>query len=244
MNDLILGVQRACRLVRDTLDMIEKNIQPGMRTEDVDKLCTKHLIDNGGKSGCKNYLGYPKNICVSINEVACHGIPGPRVIQKTDLVNVDIVVEIDGFYGDAARTFAMPECSAEAQELSRITREARDAAIQIIKPGITTGDIGHAVETYVKEASKNKLSIVKGYCGHGIGRKMHEPPKIPNHGIPGTGAVIEAGMFFTVEPIVCMGNPEVYELGDGWTVVTKDGSWSAQWEHTLMVTEDGCVVCT
>jgi methionyl aminopeptidase len=239
---MIAGVKRASQLVADTLAMIQTRTVPGMRTQDLDKICTAYIVAQGGRSGCKGYKGYPKNICVSINEVACHGIPGPRVIQPSDLVNIDIVVELDGYYGDGAITIPMPECSSEARQLSEVTRKARDHAISLIRPGITTGDIGHAIESYVQQHSK--FSIVRGYCGHGIGTQMHQPPSVPNYGLPGSGMPITSGMCFTVEPIVAMGKPEVRELADGWTVVTCDGSWTAQWEHTIVVTDAGCEVCT
>lgn len=234
-------MQAAGRLAANTLDHIESRIAVGMTTLEIDQICAKYIEQHGGRSGCHGYKGYPGQVCVSPNEVVCHGIPDSRVICDGDIVNVDVVVELNGFYGDTARTFCIGDTKPEAARLVEITKEARDRGIAVVRAGITTGDIGHAIESFVKDAG---YKVIKAYCGHGIGRKMHQPPLIRNYGNPGEGVTLHAGMCITVEPIVSLGSDEVQELSDGWTVVTIDNSWAAQCEHTLYITHNGCEIMT
>ena len=243
MNQILkAGVQAACKIVSHSLDLVGKTIQAGMTTEYIDQICYEYITGQGGRSGCNGYKGYPKNVCISVNEVVCHGVPNNQIIQNGDIVNVDIVVEFNGYYGDAARMFCIGDVNPDALNLVEATRAARDHGIAVVRPGATLGDIGHAIESYITK--NTTYSIVKQFCGHGIGRKMHEPPQIMNYGMPGQGAKITEGMIFTVEPIVCIGKPSLIELEDGWTTITQDNSWAAQWEHTIYVTKNGCEILT
>ncbi len=235
------GMRGAGKLAASTLDYIEAKIQPGITTLMLERYCVEYIEKHGGRSGCHGYKGYPGYVCISPNEVVCHGIPGDRLINVGDIINVDVVVELDGFYGDTARMFCVGEVNPRAQELIEVTRKARDAGIAAVRAGATTGDIGHAIESYV---SKTSFKIIKEYCGHGIGRKMHMPPLVRNYGQPGEGIKLEEGMCITIEPIISAGAPQVKELDDGWTVVTHDRRRSAQFEHTIVVTDTGCEILT
>jgi methionyl aminopeptidase len=188
-----------------------------------------------------NYKGFPKSICTSVNHVVCHGIPGDRVLRNGDIVNVDVTVIKDGFHGDSSRMFLVGECSVQARRLTAIAFDAMWRGIRTVQPGARLGDLGHTIQRYVESQG---YSIVREYCGHGIGRVFHEEPQVLHYGEPGTGMALEAGMTFTVEPMVNAGRRHVKLLGDGWTVVTKDHSLSAQWEHTVLVTPEGFEVLT
>lgn len=232
----IAGVRRASRIAANTLEILESFVKPGITSEQIDQKCMQYIQSQGGRSGCKGYYGYPKNVCVSVNEVACHGIPShEEVIQEGDIVNVDIVVEYEGFYGDTARMYLVGKASDRTRALVNATIKARDAGITAVRAGATLGDIGNAIETY---ATKAGYGLVRAYCGHGIGRKMHEAPQVLNYGNRGEGAELQAGMCITIEPILTTGSGEVRTLTDG-TVVTCDSSWSAQCEHTVLVTDEG-----
>lgn len=234
-------MQAAGRLAADTLDHIESHTLVDMTTLEIDQICTAYIHQHGGRSGCHGYKGYPGNVCVSVNEVVCHGIPDGRIICDGDIVNVDVVVELNGYYGDTARTFCVGDVNPEARQLVEITKEARNRGIAAVRAGATTGDIGHAIEACVKAAG---YTVIKAYCGHGIGRSMHETPLVRNYGNPGEGIPLQAGKCITIEPIVTLGSDSVKELSDGWTVVTDDGCWTAQCEHTVYITHNGCEIMT
>jgi methionyl aminopeptidase len=188
-----------------------------------------------------NYRGFPKSICTSVNHVVCHGIPGDKVLKRGDAVNIDITVIKDGFHGDTSKMFFVGEPGVAAERLARISHECLCIGIDLVRPGVHLGDIGHAIQEH---AEANNCSIVREYCGHGIGREFHEDPQVLHYGTPGTGMQLRAGMTFTIEPMVNAGKPHTRLLRDGWTVVTKDHSLSAQWEHTILVTPDGHEVLT
>lgn len=229
------GVKYSCAIASRTLDLVEKNLHIGMTTDEIDEMCIEYIRSQNAES-CIGYKGYPKHTCVSVNEVICHGVPSQRKLEDGDLVNVDIVVKYDGFYGDTARTFCLGNVSERMKTLCAVTRNARDIGISVVKPGIMTGDIGFAIQSYVE---KSGFKLVKAFAGHGIGRQLHTDPAIKSYGQPRQGQKIHEGMIFTVEPILCGGDPAFTELSDNWTIVTQDNSWAAQWEHTLYVTHDG-----
>jgi methionyl aminopeptidase len=235
------GMRAAGKLAAAALDYVEAKIHPGATTLQLERYCMDYIERQGGKSGCHGYKGYPGYVCISPNEVVCHGIPGDRVLVEGDIVNIDIVVELDGFYGDTARMFCVGSVKKEARDLIEVTREARDAGIKMVRAGATTGDIGYAIQSYV---ANTPFEIIKEYCGHGIGKQMHMPPLVRNYGEPGQGIKLQEGMCITVEPIVAISTDQVKELDDGWTVVTADGSWAAQCEHTVYVTRDGYEILT
>ncbi len=232
----------AGRLAGEVLDMIGEHVTAGTTTEELDSLCHEYIV--GAQSAVPaplNYRGFPKSICTSVNHVVCHGIPGPRKLKSGDTVNIDVTVIKDGFHGDTSRMFFVGKPSVLAKRVSDIAHDAMQRAIEIVRPGVTLGDIGHTIQDYVE--SKN-CSIVEEYCGHGIGRIFHEDPQVLHYGTAGTGMPIEEGMTFTIEPMVNAGKRHVKLLPDGWTVVTKDHSLSAQWEHTILVTKNGFEVLT
>ena len=235
------GMQAAGRLAAHTLDYIESRIVVGMTTFEIDRLCNEYIQQHGGKSGCHGYKGYPGNVCVSPYEVVCHGIPDGRKVCDGDIIYVDVVVELNGYYGDTARTFCIGNVNPETKRLVEVTYEARDRGIAAVRAGATTGDIGHVIESFVNAAG---YKVIKAYCGHGIGHSMHEKPLIRNYGNPSEGAQLQAGKCITVEPIVTLGSDSVRELEDGWTVITNDNAWTAQCEHTLYITHDGCEIMT
>jgi len=232
----------AGRLAAEVLDMIGEHIRPGVSTEELDARCYDFIVNSQQAVPAPlNYRGFPKSICTSVNHVVCHGIPGPRKLKPGDLINIDVSVIKDGYHGDTSRMYFVGKPSVAAERLARVAHEGLVRGINAVRPGIRLGDIGHAIQSYVEGEN---CSIVREYCGHGIGREFHEDPQVLHYGTPGTGFALEAGMTFTVEPMINAGRPEVRLLPDGWTVVTKDHSLSAQWEHTVLVTKSGYEILT
>ncbi len=232
----------AGRLTADVLDMIGPSIRPGVTTGEIDRICHDYIVNvQKAIPAPLNYLGFPKSICTSVNHVVCHGIPGDRQLRNGDLVNVDVTVIKDGWHGDSSRIFHVGRPTVLGERLARIAHEALWRGIDEVRPGRRLGDIGHAIQQH---AECHGFSIVREYCGHGIGRQFHEDPQVLHYGEPGTGAELVEGMTFTIEPMVNAGKRHVRLLNDGWTVVTRDHSLSAQWEHTILVTAEGCEVLT
>ncbi|WP_446831567.1 type I methionyl aminopeptidase [Candidatus Foliamicus sp.] len=232
----------AGRLAAEVLDMIEAHVRPGISTDELDGICHRYITEQQQAIPAPlNYRGFPRSICTSLNQVVCHGIPGKRLLRDGDMLNIDITVIKDGFHGDTSRIFHVGRPRIKAQRLARITFEAMWAGIRQIGPGARLGDIGHAIQTV---AEAQGLSVVREYCGHGIGRVFHEPPNVLHYGQPATGMTLQEGMTITVEPMLNEGRPETRLLPDGWTVVTRDRKLSAQWEHTVLVTADGYEVLT
>jgi methionyl aminopeptidase len=224
------------------LDFITPYVQPGTTTDKLDRLCHEFALDNGATSAPLGYRGFPKSICTSVNHVVCHGIPSSeKVLKEGDVVNVDVTPILDGWHGDSSRMFCVGEPKIKARKLIETTYEAMMHGIAEIRPGATLGDVGHAIQAH---AESQRFSVVRDFCGHGIGRDFHTPPNVLHYGEPGQGISIEEGMFFTVEPMINAGRYEVKILADQWTAVTKDRSLSAQFEHTVGVTSDGCEVFT
>jgi len=234
-------------LASEVLDMLTPHVKAGVSTERLDQLAHDHIVNvQGGIPAPLNYAPpgytpYPKSICTSINHQVCHGIPNERPLKDGDIVNIDVTVIKDGWHGDTSRMFIVGEGSIQAKRLCQLTYEAMWKGISRVKPGITLGDIGHTIQTFTENQG---FSIVREFCGHGIGRKFHEEPQVLHYGRPGTLETLRAGMVFTIEPMVNAGRREIRELGDGWTIVTKDRSLSAQWEHTVLVTDSGYEVLT
>ncbi len=232
----------AGRLAADVLDMIGDYVKPGVTTEELDRICHEYITDvQGAVPAPLNYRGFPKSICTSVNHVVCHGIPGEKKLKSGDAVNIDITVIKDGFHGDTSRMFFVGKPSIQAQRLSEIAFESMWLGIRELAPGKHLGDVGAAVQRHVE---KHRFSIVREYCGHGIGQAFHEEPQVLHYGRSGTGLELREGMTMTIEPMVNAGKANVKLLPDGWTVVTKDHSLSAQWEHTVLVTRDGYEVLT
>ncbi|GAB6906764.1 methionine aminopeptidase [Desulfosarcina cetonica] len=234
--DQIEGIRKAGQLVIETLDLVESEIKPGIKTDAINTLVHEFTIQHGARPAPLNYRGFPKSVCVSINEVICHGIPGDRIIRDGDIVNVDVTSILDGYYADANKTFLVGSPSAEARKLVNVTRQCLAEGMAMVKPGHTVGDIGHAIQIY---AEAQGCSVVREFVGHGVGIDFHEAPQIPHYGAPGTGIRLIPGMTFTIEPMINLGRKELVILDDGWTAVTRDGSLSAQFEQTLVVTETG-----
>ena len=232
----------AGRLAAEVLEMIEPHVQPGITTEELDRICYDYIVNEQQAIPAPlNYHGFPKSICTSINHVVCHGIPAEKKLKKGDIVNIDITVIKDGYHGDTSKMFFVGEPSIKAKRLVEVARECLLVGINMVKPGIRLGDIGHAIQTH---AEAPHYSVVREYCGHGIGKEFHEEPQVLHYGRPGTGLELKPGMTFTIEPMVNAGKRNVSLLRDGWTVVTKDRNLSAQWEHTILVTEEGHEVLT
>jgi len=237
-----LQMREAGRLAAEVLDMIGPHVVPGVTTEELDRLCYEHIVNVQGTIPANlNYRGFPKTICSSVNHVVCHGIPNDRKLKSGDIINIDVTVIKDGFHGDTSRMYYVGKPPVAAQRLTEVCFEAMWRGIRTVKPGTRLGDIGHAIQEYVESLN---FSVVREYCGHGIGRIYHEDPQILHYGESGTGLELQRGMTFTVEPMVNAGKRHVRLLPDGWTVVTKDHSLSAQWEHTCLVTETGVDVLT
>lgn len=240
--DEIEKMRLAGRLAAEVLEMIGEHVQPGITTDELDRLCHAFIVERQRAIPAPlGYRGFPKSICTSVNHQVCHGIPGSKCLKKGDIVNIDITVIKDGFHGDTSKMFCLGEVSTQAQRLIRITQEAMLVGIRQIGPGVRLGDIGQAIQRYVES---HHFSVVREYCGHGIGREFHEEPQVLHYGSAGTGLSLQPGMCFTVEPMVNAGQRYVRLLPDGWTVVTKDRSLSAQWEHTVLVTESGHEILT
>ncbi len=235
------GMRRAGRLAAECLDMLVAEVKPGVSTERLDDLAREFTLDHGGLPACLFYRGYGKTVCTSLNHVVCHGIPGPRPLRDGDVLNVDVTVIVDGWHGDHSRMYGAGAVSPKAQRLVDVTYEALARGIAAVRPGATTGDIGHAIQRY---AEANRCGVVREFCGHGVGQVFHDAPNILHYGQPGQGEVLAPGMFFTIEPMINLGKPGVKVLADGWTAVTRDKSLSAQAEHSVGVTEDGCEVFT
>jgi methionyl aminopeptidase len=232
----------AGRLAAEVLDMIGDHVRPGVATDELNRICHDYIVGTlEAVPAPLNYRGFPKSICTSVNHVVCHGIPSDRVLKTGDIVNIDITVIKDGFHGDTSRMFFVGDASIMAERLSRVCFDGMWRGIRAIQPGARLGDVGHAVQSFVEE---QRFSIVREYCGHGIGRIFHEDPQVLHYGRRGTGVELVPGMTITVEPMVNAGKRDVKLLSDGWTVVTKDHSLSAQWEHTVLVTETGFEVLT
>jgi methionyl aminopeptidase len=229
-------------LAGEVLRMIRPHVVPGITTEELDRICYDYIVNEQQAIPAPlNYRGFPKSICTSVNHVVCHGIPSNKVLRKGDMVNIDITVIKDGFHGDTSKMFFVGEPSVAALRLARISHECMVKGISMVKPGVRLGDIGQAIQEH---AEANNCSIVREYCGHGIGREFHEDPQVLHYGRNGTGMMLETGMTFTIEPMVNAGKRHTKLLPDGWTVVTKDHSLSAQWEHTILVTGTGHEVLT
>ena len=223
------------------LDEVLKIIKPGIETNQIDKLCYEYLNDHGAYSAPLFYRGFPKSCCTSTNHIVCHGIPSDKVLKDGDIVNVDVTALKDGWHGDTSRTFEVGEVSIKAKKLVQTTYNAMMKAIKIIKEDIFLGDIGAVIQNHVEAEG---FSVVQDFCGHGIGQQFHEEPNVLHYGKKGTGEKIKAGMIFTVEPMINLGKYETKTLNDGWTAVTKDKSLSAQFEHTVGVTKEGCEIFT
>ncbi|HLT89778.1 MAG TPA: type I methionyl aminopeptidase [Woeseiaceae bacterium] len=232
----------AGRLAADVLDMIAPHVQPGITTGELDRICHEYIVNElDAIPAPLNYRGFPKSICTSVNHVVCHGIPGDKKLKSGDIVNIDVTVIKDGFHGDTSRMFAVGKVGIQAERLMRVAHEAMWRGIRALGPGRRLGDVGQAIQDYVEQ---HRFSVVREYCGHGIGRGFHEDPQVLHYGRAGTGMELVPGMTLTVEPMINAGKRHVRLLPDGWTVVTKDHSLSAQWEHTVLVTEDGFEVLT
>ncbi len=236
------GMRRAGKLAAEVLDMITPHVVPGAVTDDLDRLCHDFIKDRHATPAPLNYKGFPKATCISVNHVVCHGIPGDKALAEGDIANIDITVIVDGWHGDTSRMFLVGDkVPVKARRLVDVTYDAMMAGIDVIRPGKTLGDIGHAIQTVAETA---RFSVVQDFCGHGIGRTFHCPPSVLHFGQPGEGTVLEAGMFFTIEPMINAGHFATKVLPDGWTAVTRDRSLSAQFEHTIGVTEDGYEIFT
>ena len=231
----------AGKLAAKTLDMITEYIKPGISTEKIDTLCFEYIRDNGGYSAPLFYRGYTKSVCTSLNHVICHGIPSDRTLVEGDILNIDITAVVNDFYGDTSRMYVVPDISVKAKNLIDTTYESLINSIKILKPGIKLGDIGYEIQSYVE---KKGFSVVRDFCGHGISTSFHEPPNILHYGTKNTGMELKPGMTFTIEPMINAGKFNVKMLNDGWTAVTKDKSLSAQFEHTVGITENGYEIFT
>ncbi len=246
-QDEIERLRVAGRLAADVLDYIAPKIQPGISTGEVDRLCHEFMVDVQKVIPAPldyappGYKPYPKSICTSINHQVCHGVPGDRILRQGDIVNIDITVIKDGFHGDTSRMFEVGNVSIQAKRLCRITHECLWLGIRSVRPGGSLGDIGSAIQNH---AESSGYSVVREFCGHGIGRNFHEDPQVLHYGKRGTGLSLQPGMVFTIEPMINAGKAAIRELADGWTIVTKDHSLSAQWEHTVLVTTEGFEVLT
>jgi methionyl aminopeptidase len=235
------GMRRAGQLVAECLDMLVDAVQVGATTERLDRLVLEYAFDHGALPATMMYRGYRKATCTSINHVVCHGIPGDKPLKEGDIVNIDVTLILNGWHGDSSRMFALGEIPRRAERLIDVTYEGMMRGISAIRPGATTGDIGAAIQSYVEA---HHMSVVRDFCGHGLGRLFHDEPNIIHVGRPGEGVVLKPGMFFTVEPMINLGRPHVKVLSDGWTAVTRDRSLSAQFEHTVGVTDTGVEIFT
>ena len=236
-----VGLRAAGLLAAESLDMIAAHVTPGITTDEIDRIVHDFQVGRGAIPATLGYRGYPKSCCTSINHVVCHGIPGAKKLADGDIVNIDVTVILDGWHGDASRMYVAGKASTKSKLLIDVTFEAMMRGIAAVKPGAHLGDVGYAIQTYVEA---NRFSVVRDFCGHGIGREFHSAPNVLHFGRRGEGPLIKPGMFFTIEPMVNAGRPEVKLLDDGWTAVTRDRSLSAQFEHMLGVTETGCEIFT
>jgi methionyl aminopeptidase len=243
----IARMRVAGRLGSEVLDYITPHVQPGVTTGELDRLCHDYIVNvQGAVPAPLNYAPpgyppYPKSVCTSVNHVVCHGVPGDKRLKAGDILNIDITVIKDGFHGDTSRMFFVGPASIQARRLCEVTYDCMWRGIRAVRHGARLGDIGHAIQTH---AERQGYSVVREFCGHGIGRKFHEEPQVLHYGHPGTGMQLQRGMIFTVEPMINAGRPDIRQMADGWTIVTKDHSLSAQWEHTVLVTDAGFEVLT
>jgi methionyl aminopeptidase len=235
------GMHVAGRVAAEILDQIGPLVVPGAQTGDIDDAIRSEIERRGVVSATIGYRGYQHASCISVNHVVCHGIPGPKVLKDGDILNIDVTVIVDGWYGDTSRMYVAGDLPRKAERLIQVTHDALFKGIEAVRPGRTFGDIGHAIQSYVEA---NRMSVVRDFCGHGLGRVFHAPPNVLHYGRPGTGPRLEEGMFFTIEPMVNLGRPETKVLADDWTAVTRDKSLSAQFEHSVGVTADGCEIFT
>ncbi len=235
------GMRRAGRLAAETLDYITPHVQPGATTDELDQLSHDFIVSRNAVPAPLGYRGFPKSVCISVNHVVCHGIPGAKRLHEGDIINIDVTVILDGWHGDTSRMFFAGEVGVKAKRLVDVTHEALMRGIAAARPGATLGDVGHAIQSY---AESQRCSVVRDFCGHGLGRVFHAPPNVLHFGKPGQGLVLKEGMFFTIEPMINAGTHEVKVREDGWTAVTKDRSLSAQFEHSIGITRDGCEIFT
>ena len=235
------GMRKAGRLAADVLDALVPHVVPGVTTETIDDMVRDHMLSEGALPATLNYRGYTKSCCTSINHVVCHGIPGDRVLRDGDIVNIDVTAIVDGWHGDTSRMFLVGDVPIKARRLVDVTYECLMLGIEQARPGNTIGDIAHAIQSH---AERNRYGVVRDFCGHGLGRLFHDAPEVVHAGRPGTGPELRPGMFFTIEPMINAGKPGVKLLDDGWTAVTRDRSLSAQFEHSIGITEDGCEIFT
>lgn len=240
--DEIEKMRVAGRLAADVLHMIQPHVVPGVTTDELDRICHDFIVNEQQAIPAPlNYHGFPKSICTSVNHQVCHGIPSDKKLKNGDIINIDITVIKDGYHGDTSKMYGVGKVSISAERIMRISYECMRRGIEMVKPGVQLGDIGHVIQQHAENAN---CSVVREYCGHGIGIKFHEDPQVLHYGTPGTGLTLEPGMTFTIEPMINVGKREIKVLPDDWTVVTRDRSLSAQWEHTILVTNDGFEVLT
>ena len=235
------GLRKAGRFAAECLDAVVELARPGVTTQEIDEFIFRWAVDRGAEPATLNYRGYNKSVCTSINHVVCHGIPNDKPLRDGDIVNIDVTFVLDGWYGDSSRMFAVGDVKRAALRLIDVTYESLMRGIAVARPGATTGDIGHAIQSYVEA---ERCSVVRDFCGHGIGLLFHDTPNILHYGNPGEGVPLRPGMVFTIEPMVNLGRPHVKVLSDGWTAVTRDRSLSAQFEHMIGITETGCEIFT
>jgi len=235
------SMRKAGRLAAECLDMLTAEVRPGVPTEQIDRLVFEFALDHNALPATLMYRGYRSSTCTSVNHVVCHGIPSERTLREGDIVNVDVTLILDGWHGDSSRMYAVGAIPRRAERLIEVTYEAMMRGISVIRPGATTGDIGAAIQSYVEA---QHMSVVRDFCGHGVGRLFHDEPNVVHVGRSGEGVVLRPGMFFTVEPMINLGRPHVKVLSDGWTAVTRDRSLSAQFEHTIAVTHSGVEIFT
>ena len=235
------SMRKAGQLAAEALDMLAEHVKPGVTTQQLDDLAFQFCLDNNALPATLNYRGYTKSLCTSINHVVCHGIPGSKPMREGDIVNIDITLIVDGWHGDTSRMYGVGKINRKAERLCEITYQSLMRAIAVVKPGATLGDIGHAIQSY---AESERCTVVRDFCGHGLGKLFHDVPNILHYGHPGQGTQLRQGMIFTIEPMINLGRPAVKILSDGWTAVTRDKSLTAQYEHSIGVTKDGCEIFT
>ncbi|WP_427451299.1 type I methionyl aminopeptidase [Litorimonas sp. WD9-15] len=239
--DGFAGMRRAGHLAAQCLDMLAGLVKPGVTTGELDRAAYEFIVDNGALPATLGYRGYQHSLCTSINHVVCHGIPNDKALKDGDIINIDVTVIVDGWHGDTSRMYAVGEINRRAERLINITYDSLMLGIAAVKPGATTGDIGHAIQTF---AEGERCSVVTDFCGHGLGKLFHDSPNILHYGRKGEGETLREGMFFTIEPMINLGRPDVKILSDGWTAVTRDRKLTAQFEHSIGVTKDGCEIFT
>ncbi len=235
------GMRAAGRLAAEVLDALVPHVVPGMETDELDRMVREHMLRGGGVPATLGYRGFTKSCCISINHVVCHGIPGSRTLKDGDIANIDVTVIVDGWHGDTSRMFLVGDVPIKARRLVDVTYEAMMRGIAQARPGNTMGDVAHAIQSF---AEAHRYGVVRDFCGHGLGQVFHDTPEVVHAGKPGTGPELRPGMFFTIEPMINIGRPDVKLLDDGWTAVTRDRSLSAQFEHSVGITADGCEIFT